>query len=267
MSVLLVIYDQGDEDSFDSSRALVYYWVAVVFACVFEAFPRGSTRVQKQSGFNPHDKANIFSRWTFHHLLPMISLGFKRPLVQEDIKDVMPKTMEAQPSYQKLSVNWEAHKRAIEHANATASSEQLKKKGPLKPSLLRVIAKTYTLEFASMLAVKLLASASQFIFPVLVSEMLKYVESEQEEPVSRGVMLAVGMFLASFVVSFAHGQFYKKEIEAGLRIRGGMISMIYRKALVLAPSSRGSIGETTNHMSTDVERWPNNLSWMVHWIS
>ncbi|KAG0073521.1 Multidrug resistance-associated protein 1, partial [Podila epicladia] len=269
LATLMAVYslytqDQSNQNSF---RTLVYYFSAVSTAFVFEAFPRGSTRIQKQSDANPHDKANIFSRWTFHYLQPIISLGFKRPLVQEDIKDVMPKAMRAQPSYQKLSVNWEAHKRATEHANATASPEQLKEKGPLKPSLLRVIAKTYALEFASMLAVKLFASASQFIFPVLVSEMLKYVESEQEEPVSRGVTLAVGMFLASFVVSFANGQFYKKEIEAGLRIRGGMISMIYRKALVLAPSSRGSIGETTNHMSTDVERWPDNLSWMVHWIS
>ncbi|KAG0039004.1 hypothetical protein BGZ82_010010, partial [Podila clonocystis] len=269
LATLMALYslytqDQSNQDSF---RTLAYYFSAVLIAFVFEAFPRGSTRVQKQSSANPHDKANIFSRWTFHYLQPIMSLGYKRPLVQEDIKDVMPKTIETEPSYQKLSINWEAHKRAIEHANATASSEQLKKKGPQKPSLLHVIVKTYTPEFVSMVAVQLFASASQFIFPVLVSAMLKYVESDQEEPISRGVMLALGMFLASMVVSFAQGQFYKKEIEAGLRLRGGLISMIYRKALVLAPSSRGTIGETTNHMSSDVERWSDSLGLMAHWIS
>ncbi|KAF9310215.1 hypothetical protein BG003_008780, partial [Podila horticola] len=269
LAALMALYslytqDQSNQDSF---RTLIYYLAAILIAFVFEAFPRGSTHVQKQSGANPHDKANIFSRWTFHYLQPIISLGYKRPLVQEDIKDVLPKALEVQPNYQKLSVNWEAHKRAIEHANATASSEQLKKKGLQKPSFIYVITKTYTSEFVSMLALKLLASASQFIFPVLVSEMLKYVESEMEEPISRGVTLALAMFLASILVPFATGQFYKKEIETGLRVRGALISMVYRKALLLAPSSRGSIGEATNHMSSDVERWPDNLAWMVNWIS
>ncbi|KAF9367840.1 hypothetical protein CPB97_005259, partial [Podila verticillata] len=221
----------------------------------------------QQSGANPHDKANIFSRWTFHYLQRIISLGFSRPLVQEDIKDVMAKSLEVQPNYQKLSANWEAHKRAVEHANATASAEQLKKKGLQKPSLFHVIIKTYTPEIVAMLSLELFASSSQFIFPVLVSEMLKYVGSEQEEPVSRGVMLALGMFLASTVVSFALSQFYKRDIEMGLRIRGGLISMIYRKALVLAPSSKTNTGEATNHMSTDVERWADNLGLMGLWIS
>ncbi|KAG0006830.1 hypothetical protein BGZ81_005276, partial [Podila clonocystis] len=156
--------DQSNQDSF---HTLAYYFSAVLIAFVIEAFPRGSTRVQKQSHANPHDKANIFSRWTFHYLQPIVSLGYKRPLVQEDIKDVMPKTIETEPSYHKLSINWEAHKRAIKHANATASSEQLKKRGPQKPSLLHVIVKTYTPEFVSMVGVQLFASASQFIFPVL----------------------------------------------------------------------------------------------------
>ncbi|KAG0012665.1 hypothetical protein BGZ82_002475 [Podila clonocystis] len=171
----LFTQDQSDENSSASFRTLVYYWVAVVFAFVLEACPRGSTRVQKQSGANPHDKANIFSRWTFHYLQPMISLGYKRPLVQEDIKDIMPKTIETEPSYQKLATNWEAHKRTIKCANAAASAEQLKKNGPHEPSLIHVIGKTFASEFAAIVALKLLGSVFQFTLPVMVREILAYI--------------------------------------------------------------------------------------------
>ncbi|KAG0072906.1 Multidrug resistance-associated protein 1, partial [Podila epicladia] len=262
----LFTQDQGDEDSFRSFRTLVYYWVAVVLAFVFEAFPRGSTRVQKQSGANPHDKANIFSRWTFHYLQPMISLGYKRPLVQEDIKDIMPKHIESEPSYQKLQATWESHRRAIERVNAAASVEQLKNQGPLKPSLLHVIGKTFASEFVSIVALKLLGSVFQFTLPVMVREILVYVESDQNEPVARGVILALGMFFASIIVSFSHGQYYKKDTEACVELRGGLISMIYRKALVLAPSAKNNVGEITNHMSNDVEAWTSSLSLMALWI-
>ncbi|KAF9307011.1 Canalicular multispecific organic anion transporter 2, partial [Podila horticola] len=261
----LFTQDRGEEE-FNSFRTLVYYGVAVVFAFVLEAFPRGSTRVQKQSGANPHDKANIFSRWTFHYIQPMISLGYKRPLVQEDIKDIMPKTIEAEPSYQKLSANWEAHKRAIEHANSTASVDQLKKRGQQEPSLLHVIGKTFASEFVAIVALKLLGSVFQFTLPVMVREILTYIESDQNEPVAWGVILALGMFFTSVIVSFSHGQYYKKDAEACVEIRGGLVSMIYRKALVLAPSAKNNVGEITNHMSNDVEAWTSTLSLMALWI-
>ncbi|KAF9334675.1 hypothetical protein BG006_001715, partial [Podila minutissima] len=258
--------NQGDENSFNSFHTLVCYWVAVAFAFVLEAFPRGSTRVQKQSGANPHDKANIFSRWTFHYLQPMISLGYKRPLVQEDIKDIMPKYTEAEPSYQKLSANWEAHKRAIEHTNVAASAKQLKKQGSQEPSLLHVIGKTFASEFFMIVALKLLGSVFQFTLPVMVREILAYIESDQNVSVARGVFLAFGMFFASIIVSFSHGQYYKKDTEACVEIRGGLISMIYRKALVLAPSAKNNVGEITNLMSNDVEAWTSSLSLMALWI-
>ncbi|KAF8929832.1 hypothetical protein BGZ52_001769, partial [Haplosporangium bisporale] len=87
LATLMTVYFLYTQDQYQSF--LVYYLFAVLTAFVFEAFPRGSTRVQQQSGANPHDKANIFSRWTFHYFQPIISLGFSRPLVQEDIKNIM----------------------------------------------------------------------------------------------------------------------------------------------------------------------------------
>ncbi|KAF9197581.1 hypothetical protein BGZ59_005306, partial [Podila verticillata] len=159
--------------------------------------------------------------------------------------------------YRKLSANWEAHKLAI---------EQLKKKGPQNPSLLHVIGKTFASEFAAIVAFKLLGSVFQFMLPVLVREIMAYIESDQDGPVARGVILALGMFFTSVIVSFSHGQYFKKDVEACVEIRGGLISMIYRKALVLAPSAKNNVGEITNHMSNDVEAWTSSLSLMALWI-
>ncbi|KAG0012666.1 hypothetical protein BGZ82_002476, partial [Podila clonocystis] len=74
------------------------------------------------------------------------------------------------------------------------------------------------------------------------------------------------MFFASVIVSFSHGQYFKKDTEACVEIRGGLISMIYRKALVLVPAAKNNVGEITNHMSNDVEAWTSSLSLMALWI-
>ncbi|KAF9428224.1 hypothetical protein BGZ94_003045, partial [Podila epigama] len=259
----LYTQDQSGQDTF---RTLTIYTIAIATAFAFEAFPRGSTRVQKLSNANGHDKANNFSRWTFHYLDFMVSLGFKRTLVREDIAEIMPKDIEAEAGYRKIAANWEAHKREVERANAAASPEQLSKNGPRKPDLFRVIAMTFLPDYIAMVAYHLLGSSFQLTLPILVQQILIYIESEEELPVARGILLAVAMLLVSISISFSLGQFRKQETELGLAIRGGLVSMIYHKALVLAPSSKSSIGEATNHMSTDVERWPDRLHSFAYWV-
>ncbi|KAG0332063.1 hypothetical protein BG004_001399, partial [Podila humilis] len=252
-----------------NSRPFVVYFYSILTAFVFEAIPRGWTRVQKQSGANPHNRANVFSRWTFHYLQPLISLGHSRPLVQDDIKNIIPEAAEAEPNYQLLNTNWEAHKRAIHDANINSSTEQPKKAGSQKkkPSLIRVIVSTFSSSILGVLVLDLAVSLAKFVVPVLVKEILVFIESDVELPAARGVLLAVAMFATSTVISFTDNQFQKRMTETALKIRGGLISMIYRKSLVLSPAARNNTGEATNHMSTDVERWLEDFGWMTHWIT
>ncbi|KAF8933344.1 Canalicular multispecific organic anion transporter 2 [Dissophora ornata] len=267
---IVFLYSQHtqQEDHRDdiSLRCFHAYFAAISTAFVFEALPRGHTRVQLLSNTNEHDKANLFSRWTFHYMQPLISQGYKRPLSLDDIEDIMPRKIETKYGYRQLAVNWEASKRAAEVANLENSDP----KNIKTPSLIRVIGTTFLWPFIAAAGVQLMASALQFLLPVLIKQILVYIESDGKDvPKARGVILALGMFFVSVAVSILMGVHYKQVAELGLEIRSGLVAMIYRKALVLSPNSKNNAtaGSITNHMSTDAERWTKELSWIPGWVS
>ncbi|KAF9940196.1 Multidrug resistance-associated protein 1 [Modicella reniformis] len=261
----VLAWDQK-EDTDNPLWLLYLYFSAILIAFFFEALPRGRSHVQMKSNASHHDKANLFSRWTFHYIHHIILMGFKRPLVTTDIQDIMPKDVETQQGYQLLANKWKANKDAVERKNLYISD----KKKVKTPNLLLVIGRTFSWSFVTATATILAASSLQFLLPVLIKEILEYIESDaSDEPKARGVILALGMFFISVAVSFLNGQYLKQIAELSLKIRSGLVAMIYRKALVLSPDSRNkaSTGSITNHMSTDAERWIRDLVWMPHWIS
>ncbi|KAF9364357.1 Canalicular multispecific organic anion transporter 2 [Mortierella sp. NVP85] len=245
---------------------LKVYFGAVLVAFFFEALPRGRSHVQLKSNANRHDKANLFSRWTFHYINHIITLGYKRPLTLPDIEDIMPKNIGTQNGYQLLASNWNAHKEAVERKNQTISDKEKTK----TPNLILVIGETFFWPLVTLTLIELAAASLSFLQPVFIEHILEYIGSESDDtPKTYGVILAIGMYFVSVSVSFLLGQYQKQCAEVELMIRNGLVAMIYRKALVLSPDSRNkaSTGSITNHMSTDAERWTRDLVWIPYWIT
>lgn len=245
---------------------LQLYFGGVLTAFIFEALPRGRSHVQLRSNANRHDKANLFSRWTFHYINSIITLGYKRPLTLLDIEDMMPKNIETREGYQLLASNWNAHKEAVEKKNQTISDKEKAK----PPSLLFVIGKTFFWPLVTLTVIELAAAALSFLQPVFIEHILEYIGSENDDlPKTYGVLLALGMYFVSVSVSFLLGQYLKLCAETEIMVRNGLVSMIYHKALVLSPESRNkaTTGSITNHMSTDAERWTKDLVWIPYWIT
>ncbi|KAF9909224.1 hypothetical protein EC991_008985 [Linnemannia zychae] len=256
--------DNGDNDNEASLRYFHTYFYTILAVFILEAFPRGSTHVQRQSDANKHDKANFFSRLTFHYMQSIISLGYKQPLTIDNI-NILPKEALTQHGYKQLSPQWEARKNAVQAANLSADAEHQQ-----SPSLMRVIGKTFWKPFTLMISLQLTASSLQFLLPVLIQQIMLYIESEDNEiPKERGIILALGLLLVNVSVSLMKNQVFKQESEAGLEIRNALVSMIYRKALVLSPGSRkgSSAGAITNHMSNDAEKWTKEIIWVIGWIT
>ncbi|KAF9132037.1 hypothetical protein BGW39_000895 [Mortierella sp. 14UC] len=267
LATVVSLYSLHHNDINDGDNSLRYfhaYFYAILTVFILEAYPRGSTRVQRQSNASQHDKANLFSRWTFHYMQSIISLGYKQPLTIENI-NILPKEAKTQHGYNQLNPQWEARKKAVQAANLRVDAEHQK-----SPSLIRVIGKAFWSPLALMVCIQLTASSLQFLLPVLIQQIMVYIESEDNEiPKERGVILALGMLLVSVMVSFLKNQVFKQESEVGLEIRNALVSMIYRKALVLSPGSRrsSSTGAITNHMSNDAEKWTKELIWVIGWIN
>ncbi|KAF9962628.1 hypothetical protein BGZ72_000048 [Mortierella alpina] len=271
-----------DDSAAEEHKFMSTYCMAILIAFIFDSFPRGWTRMQRESRLTAYDKANIFSRLTFHFVQPVVTKGYHQPLKLEDIQDLMPEALNTlSGSYQRLAANWDAHLRAIEAENRRreaqhASSKKGKATKLVKktPSLLWVTFKTYFSPFMYTAAMQASKSVLQFASPMLLQQILIHIDlpNDPNDPRSSreaGIALALCLLLVNVVVSMLLGQVFGSISQTAITLRSSYISLIYRKAMVLSPGARktSTVGEIVNHMSTDAEKLNVNLIWAPLWFS
>ncbi|KAF9938744.1 Multidrug resistance-associated protein 1 [Mortierella alpina] len=200
--------------------------------------------VDKPTAF---DRANLFSRISFHFLQKVVSLGYRRPLQDSDIANMMPRHTRTLRSYEFVSAVWQRHVQKRQAANKA-------------PSLLWVVFKAGGwATWSSIVFFALTESAMDYVQPVMLDVILNYIASfstDAPQSTSVGVILSIGLFVTSLVASLATGQYYLRGTNLGIELKSGLTSMIYRKSLKLSPGARreATVGEITNHMSVDAER-------------
>ncbi|KAG0196493.1 hypothetical protein BGX28_010051, partial [Mortierella sp. GBA30] len=78
----------------------------LMFGFIVEAWPRGSTKVQRSSVASKQQKANLFSRATYYFYQPVISLSVQKTLTLEDTANVLPAFMKAENAHTRLERYW-----------------------------------------------------------------------------------------------------------------------------------------------------------------
>ncbi|KAJ3345169.1 hypothetical protein HDU91_007445 [Kappamyces sp. JEL0680] len=137
------------------------------------------------------------------------------------------------------------------------------------PSLWRVLISIYGpayLMVTPLAAAKVFVQASQGWF---LSKLLLWIStpSGDRDP-NAGYYYALGIALDGFLTTIlVHSEFFIT-IRAGMRIRVGLISTIFRKSLNLTMSGTASTGYIVNLISNDVQRF-EDLAPFVHyfWIA
>ncbi|TRZ25150.1 hypothetical protein HGM15179_001958 [Zosterops borbonicus] len=124
--------------------------------------------------------------------------------------------------------------------------------------LLSVLHAAFGLRFYTLGLLKLAGSLLGFSGPLLLNLLVNFMESRQE-PLSHGVLYALGLFAGSFLGALLRNQFSYETNKMALMVRGAVISAIYRKALRVSGTSlaRFTVGEIVNFMSTDTNRLVN----------
>ncbi|PNH37816.1 hypothetical protein VD0004_g8985 [Verticillium dahliae] len=190
----------------------------------------------------PVEYATVFSQLTFSWMTPLMQLGYKQYLTEEDLwglahQDTTKSTGEAFD---------EAWKRQLEN-----------RKGP---SLWLALFRAYGLPYAVAALFKLGNDVSQYIQPQLLRLLIAFVSSygdgEQPQPVIKGAAIAVGMFgCATFQTAMVH-QYFQLAFVTGMRIKGGLASAIYKKSMKLSNEGRASksTGDIVNFMAVDAQR-------------
>ncbi|KAF9358684.1 hypothetical protein BGX34_008810, partial [Mortierella sp. NVP85] len=245
------------------------FFGAIICGFVVEAWPRTplpsptSSKAPKDADImnnnlnvsTAYDRSNLFSRLYFHFLQPIISLGYCRPLQTEDIANMMPGQIKTIHSYESISQAWDRHL-------------QKRKASNRKPSLFWVVLKAGGWSWLPIILFAFTESAMEFLQPVLLDVVLDFVASystDQPQPTALGIILAITMFATAIVAAMASGQFFQLGVNLGIRLKTGLMSMIYRKALKLSPEARreATVGEITNHMSVDAERVGNAMQYLM----
>ncbi|KAG0326667.1 hypothetical protein BG000_001289, partial [Podila horticola] len=239
------------------------FFGALIVGFVVEAWPRNAIvrnqDILDQDRPTAYDQANLVSRLCFHFLQSVISKGYKQPLVDDDVANMMPRRIRTVHSYDLVSQEWERH---VAKCHAKGK----------KPSLLWVVLKAGGWAWMPILMFALLESIMEYVQPLLLDVILSFISSystDNPSPPAFGIILAIGMFVASLLASLASGQFFQTGTNLGLEFKAGLVSMIYRKSLKLSPNARRetTVGEISNHMSVDTERISQAVSYLPGIIS
>ncbi|KAJ3711222.1 P-loop containing nucleoside triphosphate hydrolase protein [Lentinula raphanica] len=191
---------------------------------------------------NPVITANIFSVWAFSWMTPLMRKGASQYISEDDLPNVQPQD-ECDKLGQRL-------KEAL-------------KKHSLWKALFIAYGKTYA--FAAVL--KLLSDCLSFSQPQLLRLLLSYISLYQSSRFGpwiagtakphplEGFVYAALMFIASTAQTVVLNQYFQRAFETGMRIRSGLVDVLYQKALVLSNDELDrSSGDLVNLMSVDATR-------------
>ncbi|KAF9779193.1 metal resistance protein YCF1 [Thelephora terrestris] len=189
---------------------------------------------------NPVISANIFSRWSFGYMTPTLKKGAKDYITDKDLPSLLKEDQAAELG-QKLT-------------DALAK----------RKSLYLGLAVAYGKPFAFALFLKLVQDCLSFLQPQFLRWLLSFITDYQdaregllgERPTPLiGFSYALLMFLASVLQTIILHQYFQRVFETGLRVRAGLVTVIYQKSLRISNDGQGrSTGEVVSLMSVDSTR-------------
>lgn len=226
-----------------------------------ETTPLMETSYNDYSGFHEaadpyhlgiaEERVNMLSYLTFHWVTDLMvkgSLGHLR--TQDDLHD-LPLQMHTDVIAQKV------HKTMM-LSQPLPSDESEGPHQHRKYSFFRVLHKCFGLQFYSIGLLKFSGDALGFAGPLLLHELVTFIENKDEDAV-KGYIYAGGLCGAALVATFCTIHFNYLLAKVNLRVRAAVISTVYRKVLQVSTAnlSRFTTGEVVNMMSTDTDRIVN----------
>jgi ABC-type multidrug transport system fused ATPase/permease subunit len=190
----------------------------------------------------PAEYATVFSRLTFSWMTPMMKYGYSAFLTEEDLWGLS-KDDTTKATGDAFDQRWQHELQHRKH-----------------PSLWRALFGAYGGPYMLAAVFKVGNDVSQFMQPQLLRFLIAFVTSyrngNEPQPVIKGAAIALAMFaVAVFQTTMVH-QYFQLAFVTGMRIKGGLTSSIYKKALKLSNEGRASksTGDIVNYMAVDAQR-------------
>ncbi|KAJ7043446.1 P-loop containing nucleoside triphosphate hydrolase protein [Mycena alexandri] len=193
---------------------------------------------EKSTQENPILTANIFSRWSFGWMTGLMEKGARQFITEDDLPSLLP---------------------SDESENLGSRLE----KYLLKYGVWRSLFSAYGGPFAVAALLKFSQDCLAFLQPQLLRLLLAYISRYQNarfkdggkpDP-TEGFAIAICMFVASVIQTVLLNQYFQRVFETGMRVRAGLVTAIFSKALILSNDENGrSTGDIVNLMSVDAIR-------------
>ncbi|XP_048239875.1 multidrug resistance-associated protein 1-like [Haliotis rufescens] len=268
---------------------IYYFLVLVEFG--FSCFAETAWNPPSQKIRCPETESSFLSRITFWWSNRLLFQGYKKALTEDDVSDLHPreKSINVVPRF---LVNWNYEvEKAREKARrqgrqsdplasgssssqdsneytplipkqAPAEEAKSDKTGPL-PSLVLALWKTFGLELLQSQFWKLLYDALLLCNPLLLGQLIEFVENNQTEE-WKGYTFGAILFASMSLQSVFFHALWHQSTSLGLRVRASIISAVFRKALSINNQARreSTVGEIVNLMSVDAEHVEGVFGWL-----
>ncbi|KAK3822385.1 MAG: P-loop containing nucleoside triphosphate hydrolase protein [Linnemannia gamsii] len=223
-----------------------------------------------------YDRANVFSRITFHYIQRVISTGYRRAVTDTDTANMMPHSVRTVSSFERLSRLWSRHleNRKVKTRVTVRGDDQGggeggggRQRGGV--SLFWVLIKMGGWMWIPILCFMFMESILEYAQPLLLDRLLVFISTYsagghtattttiEPEPVWVGIALSLGLTASSIGASVGSAQFIQLATNLGISLQSALVSMVYQKSLRLSPGAQrggsGSGGEESGRGTPDVD--------------
>jgi len=245
--------------------------------------------------FNKNAFRDFWSLLTFDWISPLLQLGnVKGQLDVSDLNSMpLPRDCETGEVYDVFSTYWEKEikrskesrtrksvlapgnqskgddgEKNIDKTNSVLDDLEIEfddyAHPQYKPSLIRVLYKSFGADFLRAGILKFIHDANLFVGPQVLNRLIQFIRSNDAD-LSEGVTLTIIVTVSQVVMSLCLRHYFYKCYTCGLRIRTAIVIAIYRKSLVLSLKERhahGGRGEIANLVGIDAQRMQDLMTYL-----
>ncbi|CAI9259815.1 unnamed protein product [Lactuca saligna] len=208
----------------------------------------------KEGNTNQLKEPSFLSKLVFSWVNPLISLGYRKPLVLEDIPSLAPKD-QAIVAYNQFKTAWDSLQR-----EKTSNDANL---------IVRALKRVYCTEMVLLGIYALLRTIAVIVGPLLLYAFVNYSNQEIEN-LQYGLLLVGCLIVVKAVESLSQRHFFFDAKRTGMRMRSALMVAVYEKQLKLSSlgRKRHSTGEVVNYIGVDAYRMGEFPLWVhVAWTS
>lgn len=205
-----------------------------------------SSRTNKAAKGKPMVHGGFFSSILMTYITPLLWLGSQRPLMSEDLGEVLPVD-----SAELLTATFLRHWRAEVDGARERNSKHPQRKKPFQPSMSTALRRTLGLSWILAIVAFFVSAGLQFLPPLILQQLVGYLQGTQKLDTAGAWMDVVALLVVPLLSSILATYHNNVMARVGTQMRTALTGAIYSKALTLRQTGEYTTGEIVNRMAVD----------------